>query len=117
MLQRQPWLLPTVVLFVVLPVGLAIATAITSSSDENDADGPISISRDGARVVASPGHGKPIAFRDDVPQSYRVVVRSDRFEKGGGKVSSFEAISVRRPFDSHIRITRDGEVVTERATR
>jgi hypothetical protein len=95
------WLLPTVLLFVIVPVGWAVYTAATGGDDDGTPERP-KLSRKGSEVVASKDEvaGKPLAIGDE-PDSYEVTYRVERYDPDKVQVSE-DRIAVRRPFDGRI---------------
>jgi hypothetical protein len=108
------WLLPTVLLFVILPIGYAVVTAV---GEGDDTGGRPELSRDGSDEVevAAADEGEPLAF-DDEPESYEVTYRIERYDPDKVQVSQDE-VAVRRPFDGRIVSSIDGRKTGDRASR
>ena len=105
----QRWLIPTIVLFVALPLALALWSAFGSSTS----DGPPELSRAGSSSLGmSPA---PVAIADE-PASYAITYESERYTPAGIQ-RSMDRVEVRRPFDSRIESFRDGRLISVRASR
>jgi hypothetical protein len=110
----QRWLVPTILLLVVVPVGIAVASGI-SSGRERDGDGRPKLRRDGSKEVA-PAGSRALAFAATEPASYEVTFKIERYDQTRVQEST-ETLTVRRPFDSRIITVIDGKVVGRRASR
>ena len=106
------WLLPTVLLFVLLPVGFAVFTAVRGGEDDTQ-DRP-ELSRDGSKQVDG-DPDEPLALGEE-PDSYRVVYRIERYDPDKVQVSE-DRITVRRPFDGRVQSFIDGRKTGDRASR
>lgn len=95
----SPWLLPTVLLFVVIPLAGAVAVAVGGSDDGDGAsDGPVLLPR-----------RTPLAYSVTYDVEDTTQERPTR---------TVEVLEVRRPFESRLSV-RDasGRVLNERASR
>ena len=93
------WLLPTVLLFVLLPVAYAVVTAVRGGEDDGTPERP-KLSREGSVEVEGAKDGDPLPLGEE-PASYEVVYRIERYDPD--KVHrSQDRITVRRPFDGRI---------------
>jgi hypothetical protein len=108
------WMLPTVLLFVILPIGYAVVTAAGKGDDTSDRP---ELSRKGSDEVkvAAADKGRPLAFAAE-PESYELTYRIERYDPDRVQVSQDE-ISVRRPFDARIRSSVGGRQTGDRASR
>ena len=107
------WLLPTVLLFVLLPIVYAVFTAVRGGDDGGTPERP-KLSRDGSVEIKGSG-GAPLAMADE-PQSYELVYRIERYDPDKIQVSQ-DRITVRRPFDARVRSSIDGRQTGDRASR
>ena len=108
-------MLPTVLLFVLIPVGFAVYTAVRGGEDDGTPERP-KLSRDGSSVVASADEvDEPLELVDE-PSSYELVYRIERYDPDKVQVSQ-DRITVRRPFDGRGTSSIDGRQTGDRASR
>jgi hypothetical protein len=113
--RPQPWLVPTLALLVVLPIGLGVWTAVSSRSgggDDGDIDPP-TLSRAGSTVVHAAS--APFAFGDE-PTAYAITYRLEQYRPDRVQVTE-DRVEVRRPFDARVVSRVDGRVTATRASR
>jgi hypothetical protein len=110
------WMVPTLLLFVLLPVGYAVFTAVRGG-DDGTGDGRPKLSRDGSKevTVSKADEGRPLEFGTE-PESYELTYRIERYDPDKVQVSQ-DKISVRRPFDSRVQSSIDGRKTGDRASR
>src|SRR4051794_12001996 len=108
------WMVPTLLLFVVLPIGYAVYTGVSGGDD--GAKRP-KLSRAGSVEVpvAPKDRGRPLAFGTE-PTSYEVTYRIERYDPDKIQVSQ-DHLSVRRPFDGRLVSSIDGKQTGDRASR
>ncbi|HVM06981.1 MAG TPA: hypothetical protein VM345_00840 [Acidimicrobiales bacterium] len=106
----QPWLIPTAVLLVVLPIAGGILTAVRSDSTA----GPPQLSREGSTRIAGPD-ARPLPIGGE-PGAYSIIYRVERYDPSRVVVST-DRLDVRRPFDSRVVGERGGHTVSERVSR
>jgi hypothetical protein len=102
---------PTVVLFVVLPIGFAVWSGVT----ERDADKPPELSREGSKLVSSARDEPPLTV-DDAPESYRVVYTIEVYQETAIRRTT-DTLEVRRPFESRLVSRAGAQELTVRASR
>lgn len=107
----QRWLLPTLLLLVVLPIGIAVASAVS-----NRDGGRPGLRRDGSKQVAADDERPALGFDTQMPQTYELTYAIERYDLKRIQEST-ETITVRRPFDSRIVTKIDGKEVGRRASR
>lgn len=107
----QRWLLPTVLLLVVVPIGLAIAGAVSSSGDDG---GRPKLRRDGSELVSDDDAGA-LGFTK-APTTYELTYHVERYDQTRIQEST-ETLTVRRPFDSRLVTVIDGKEVGRRGSR
>jgi hypothetical protein len=107
------WMLPTVLLFVLLPVVYAVFTAVQGGEDGTP-DRP-KLSRKGSVELDDDDDGKPLAIADE-PASYEIRYRIERYDPDKIQVSE-DRITIRRPFDGRVRSFIDGRQTGDRASR
>lgn len=105
------WLLPTLALFVVLPVGFAVFTAVRGGEGD---DGPPSLSRDGSKLVDDEP-GDDWSFEDE-PLAYELTYRIERYDPDRVQVSE-DRVTIRRPFDGRVQSFVEGRQSGDRASR
>lgn len=105
----QRWLIPTIVLFVALPVALALWNAFGPS----DGDGAPKLSREGSTSLGLQPAPLPIT---DEPTTYAITYELERYTPDTIQRST-DRIEVRRPFDSRIESFRDGRLISTRTSR
>jgi hypothetical protein len=108
-LGRQRWLVPTVVLLVVLPVGGALNRGYASSRG----DGRPALSREGSKSLGRVE--QPLAFGAE-PRSFVLTYRIERYDPTRVQVSTDKA-EIRRPYDARVTSTIDGRITSVRASR
>lgn len=114
------WLLPTVALFVLVPIALAVSTAVRGDGgDGDDADDgrgrAAAVRRHGSKLVA-PSGAPALEIATPALGSYDITYRLTR--AGGGATSSRERVRVRRPFDGRVTTTAPGaSASTDRLSR
>ncbi|HUP85472.1 MAG TPA: hypothetical protein VM143_07375 [Acidimicrobiales bacterium] len=107
---RQVWLIPTVLLFVVLPVGGAVYSAVASTDALHR---PPKLSREGSKALGR--ESVPLAL-DDEPLSYEVVYALERYDRD--RVHHLtDRIQVRRPFDGRFEDAATGHQPRPRISR
>ena len=106
------WLLPAVALFVVLPVGFAVWSAVSSGEEEG---GRPELSRAGSTRLSSPGERDPLGI-SDAPLSYRITYTLETYQEEQIRRTT-DVLEARRPFDSHLVSSAAGQVLTVRASR
>ncbi|MEA3076204.1 MAG: hypothetical protein QOF60_1112, partial [Actinomycetota bacterium] len=107
--RGSAWLIPTVLLLVLLPVGGAIYRAGASSR----ADTRPALSRAGSTSRGTAA--KALAFADE-PTSFVITYRVERYDPTRVQVSTDEH-EIRRPYDARLTSTIDGQVTSVRASR
>jgi hypothetical protein len=107
--RESAWLIPTVLLLVLLPVGGAIYSAWASAR----ADKRPALSRAGS--TSKGDAARPMAFADE-PRSFVITYRVERYDPTKVQVSTDKA-EIRRPYDARLTTTIDGKVTGERASR
>lgn len=107
------WLLPTVLLFVLLPVGYGVYTAVRGGDDGGEPERP-KLSREGSTEVEDAGD-EPLELGEE-PDSYRIVYRIERYDPDKIQVSE-DRITVRRPFDGRVQSSIGGRKTGDRASR
>lgn len=106
------WLVPTVLLLVVLPVGFAAHTAVRGGGSDPRAAPPLS--RAGSDVVDdSPSGGWTFGQE---PVTYELTYRVERYDPDRIQVSE-DRVVIRRPFDGRIRSFVAGRLTGDRASR
>ena len=109
------WLLPTVLLFVLLPVAYAVYTGIKGGEGEGtETPERPKLSRQGSTEVDS-DVDEPLAL-DDEPASYELRYRIERYDPDKVQVSE-DRITVRRPFDGRVTSFIGGRQTGDRASR
>jgi hypothetical protein len=108
---NQRWLLPTLLLLVVLPVGVAVASAVSNAGE----GGRPSLRRDGSKAISDEDVA-PLAFSGGAPETYQLTYHVERYDPDRIQEST-ETITVRRPFDSRIVTVIDGKEVGRRVSR
>jgi hypothetical protein len=107
------WMVPTLLLFVVLPIAFAVYTAASGG------DGPKrpKLSRTGSEAVDVPKRdvGRPLEFGAE-PTSYEITYRIERYDPDKIQVSQ-DHLSIRRPFDARLVSSIDGKKTGDRASR
>src|SRR4051794_21603947 len=108
------WMVPTLLLFVVLPIGYAVYTGVSGGDD--GAKRP-KLSRAGSVEVpvAAKDRGRPLGFGTE-PTSYEVTYRIERYDPDKIQVSQ-DHLSVRRPFDGRVQSSIAGKQTGDRASR
>jgi hypothetical protein len=109
---NQRWLLPTLLLLVVVPIGIAVASALSNSRDS----GTPKLRRDGSKEVSADDAAGPLGFAKSAPESYQLTYHIERYDPDRVQEST-EVFDVRRPFDSRIVTTIDGKEVGRRVSR
>ena len=111
---RVGWMVPTLLLFVILPLGYAVVTAVSGGDDGPERP---ELSRAGSEEVevAASDQGKPLAFATE-PESYELTYRIERYDPDKVQVSQ-DKLSVRRPFDGRVVSSIDGKQTGDRASR
>lgn len=109
--DRQLWLVPTVGLFVLAPIGAAVYSAVTSTREPSD-DWP-SVSRKGSEDLGRESTALKIG---EEPLSYRVVYDVERYGVDGIHRSR-DRIEVRRPFEGRVEDARAGAKPQPRISR
>ena len=112
--DRPVWLVPTLLLFVVLPIGLAVATALSQDDGAGDLGPRPKLSRAGSTIVDD-RPSVPLPFTDE-PATYALTYRLERYDRTRVQVTE-ETMEVRRPFDARVTTVVDGKVVATRASR
>ena len=108
------WLLPTVLLFVLVPIAYAVFTAVRGGDGGDGTPERPKLSRDGSKEVDGSPDG-PLAIAEE-PSSYRVVYRIERYDPDKIQVSE-DRITIRRPFDGRVQSFIDGRQTGDRASR
>jgi hypothetical protein len=112
--DRPLWLIPVVLLFVILPIGLAVFTAVSSSDTATEGSSRPRLLRTGSRLLQAKPPG-PLAIGEE-PASYSLTYRIERYDKTKIQVTE-ETTEVRRPFDARVTTRVDGKVVATRTSR
>lgn len=107
-------MLPTVLLFVLIPVAYAIFTAVQGGDDDDAPERP-ELSRSGSEVV-DPNPDAPLPFARDEPDAYELVYRVERYDPDKIQRSE-DRISVRRPFDGRVTGYLNRALAGDRASR
>jgi hypothetical protein len=108
---NQRWLLPTLVLLVLVPIGLAVANAVGSRDG-----GRPDLRRSGSKQVAGDDEKPALGFDAKGPLTYEITYGVERYDKDRIQ-ESVETVTVRRPFDSRIVTKIDGKEVGRRVSR
>ncbi len=114
--RRKPaggagWLVPTLALFVVLPVGFAVWSAVSETKEARRPE----LSRSGSRLVSTAGERTPLGI-ESTPERYRVTYRLELYQEDAVRETT-DTLEVRRPFESRL-VSRVGtRVLTSRASR
>jgi hypothetical protein len=107
---RQVWLIPTVFLFVVLPIGGAVYSALSPGGEDGGAP---TLSRKGS--TALPGGTAALSIGAE-PLSYDVTYRIERYDRD--KVhESRDRVRIRRPFDGRVEDAMPGHDPKPRVSR
>jgi hypothetical protein len=108
------WMVPTLLLFVIVPVAFAVYTAVRGGDDGTKRP---KLSRSGSEEVdvAKRDVGRPLAFGTE-PTSYEITYRIERYDPDKIQVSQ-DHISIRRPFDARLQSSIDGKKTGDRASR
>lgn len=110
--ERQLWIIPTVVLFVVLPIGAAIYSAVASGRDAGAPDRP-RLSRAGSTSLGS--SPKPLAIGEE-PLSYEVVYSVERYDPT--RIHRIrDRLQIRRPFEGRVEDATEGSDPKPRISR
>lgn len=111
--ERQLWIIPTVLLFVVVPVGAAVYSAIASGRDTSPTSPRPKLSRAGSTFVGRAAEPLPIAAE---PSSYEVVYSLERYD--ATKIHrSRDRIQIRRPFEGRVEDAEPGREPKPRISR
>jgi len=108
----QVWLVPTVLLFVVLPVGGAVYSAVSSS--KGDEPTTAKLRRTGSTNLGT--KPTPLAFVEE-PLSYDVTYLIERYDGDGTIHESSDRIEVRRPFSGRVEDAVPGHDPKPRVSR
>jgi hypothetical protein len=110
-------MVPTLLLFVVLPIAYAVVTAVSGGDDGGDGGKRPPLSRSGSTEVkvASSERGKALPFGEE-PESYELTYRIERYDPDKIHVSQ-DVVSIRRPFDGRIVSSIAGKQTGDRASR
>jgi hypothetical protein len=108
---NQRWLLPTLVLLVLVPIGIAVANAVA-----NKDGGRPDLRRSGSKQIADDDEKPALGFEGKAPQTYEITYGIERYDQDRIQ-ESVETITVRRPFDSRIVTKIDGKEVGRRVSR
>lgn len=103
--------MPAVVVFIILPVVVLATVSIARWRDGR----PPSLSRSGSSQVSAPGARPALEF-SDVPRSYDITYRVERYDERDVRVSE-DRIRVDRPFRSRVTGRSRDRVVAERVSR
>ena len=105
------WIIPTVALFVVLPVGAAIAQAVGGGNSPSEIE-KLRADRTGS---ASLGREATPLLPDDAPASFSIDYRVTETASDTPSLTN-ERVNIRRPFDAEVTI-REGHVLGKGAVR
>ena len=108
------WLLPTVLLFVLLPVAYAVFTAVQGGDDGDEPERP-KLSRNGSVEVEGSRGDEPLALTAE-PSTYELRYRVERYDPDKIQESE-DRITVRRPFDGRVTSFANGRQTGDRASR
>ena len=97
------WLIPALALFVVLPIGAAVAQAFSGGKDTSEAD---KVRADRAGSVSLGRHPAPL-LPDEAATTFSIVYVLTDTATDNVNYSN-EEVQVRRPFDARV-VTRDGK--------
>lgn len=103
------WLVPTVLLLVVLPVGAGLYGAVHGTRSA----GVAPLSRNGSVAL---GKDSPPVVIGDEPTTYTITYRLERYGQPKVEVST-DRIEIRRPFDARIEWVAGTGAVPTRASR
>lgn len=111
--ERQLWIIPTVLLFVAVPVGAAIYSAVASGRDASGAPDRPPLSRKGSMSLGLAPKPLPIG---DEPSSYEVVYSVERYDET--KVHrTRDRFQIRRPFEGRVEDAGEGRDPKPRISR
>jgi hypothetical protein len=102
---------PAVALFVVLPVGFAVWSAVGGSGGPERPK----LSRAGSVLVSSVGERDPLGI-EDAPQSVRITYSLELYQEEAVR-KTVDVLELRRPFDSHLVSSAAGKQLTVRVSR